>query len=191
MSDSASEIQGAVAGQVVAVHAKSVHAFSKEALAAIELDAGLGVRGDAHAGVTVKHRSRVARDPSQPNLRQVHLLAAELLDELAGRGLPVQPGQMGENITTRGIDLLALSEGAELQIGPSARLRITGLRNPCAQIEAFMPGLLAAVLDRSPDGELIRRAGVMAVVLASGPVCPQDTIRWVRRPAPHQSLRPV
>ncbi len=176
---------------VTAVHALSVHAFSKDTASAITLIAGQGVMGDAHCGVTVKHRSRVARDPGQPNLRQVHLLHSELLDELAAQGLWVRPGQMGENITTTGLDLLGLSEGTVLRIGPRALVKITGLRNPCSQIERFMPGLLAAVLDRTEQGELVRKAGVMGVVLEAGEVRAGDGIALEHVPAHGQALRPV
>jgi len=177
--------------KVVAVHAKGQHAFSKDSAPGIELLAGHGVAGDAHCGVTVKHRSRVARDPSQPNLRQVHLIHHELLDELAARGLHVLPGQLGENVTTTGLDLLGLSEGSLLRLGDQAVVQVTGLRNPCAQIEAFMPGLLAAVLDRTADGALVRKAGVMGIVLAAGSVQPGDTIMVVNPALPHRPLRPV
>lgn len=182
---------GITAHRVVAVHAKSVHAFSKESAPAIELIAGQGVAGDAHCGVTVKHRSRVARDPTQPNLRQVHLLHGELFAELAAKGLHVLPGQMGENITTTGLDLLALAEGTCLRVGSKALVRVTGLRNPCAQIEAFMPGLLAAVLDRMPGGELVRKAGVMGVVVEPGVVRAGDPVAIVHVPAEGVALRPV
>jgi MOSC domain-containing protein YiiM len=180
-----------MSARVVAVHTKAVHAFSKDSVPSIELVAGYGVRADAHYGATVKHRSRVAKDPTQPNLRQVHLLASELLVQLAASGMNVLPGQMGENITTTGLDLLALSEGAILRVGSAVLLRITGLRNPCAQIEAFMPGLLAAVLERMPNGSLVRKAGVMGVVLESGTVYPGDIISVVHSPALHTPLRPV
>lgn len=176
---------------VTGVHAKGVHAFSKDSMPQISLIAGLGVAGDAHCGATVKHRSRVARDPSQPNLRQVHLIHSELFSDLAAQGLHVQPGQMGENITTTGLDLLGLAEGTVLRIGQQALVRITGLRNPCAQIEAFLPGLLAAVLGRSEDGELVRKAGVMGVVLESGVVQQGDPVLVVQSPPVHQPLRPV
>lgn len=179
------------APRVLAVSSSAVHAFSKEGAAEIRLLEGVGVEGDAHAGVTVQHRSRLARDPDSPNLRQVHLLQAELLDEVAGKGFDVRPGQMGENITTRGLDLLGLPEGTELAIGASARVRITGLRNPCRYIDDFRPGLLAAVLDRTPGGELIRKAGVMGVVLAGGAVRPGDTIVVHLPPAPRRKLEPV
>lgn len=176
---------------VVAVHSSGAHTFSKTPQPAVTLLAGLGVSGDAHAGTTVRHRSRVAKDPTQPNLRQVHLLHAELLAELGSQGLPVQPGQMGENITTTGLPLLDLPEGTVLRIGPEALVRITGLRNPCPQIEAFMPGLQAAVLGRTPDGVLVRKAGVMGVVLAGGTVRAGDAICIEHRPDPATPLRPV
>lgn len=176
---------------VLAVHSKGTHAFSKDTLPRITVVAGHGVAGDAHSGVTVRHRSRVAKDPSQPNLRQVHLIHGELHDELHRRGLDVRPGQMGENITTRGLPLLDLSAGTVLRIGSAVVLRITGLRNPCGQIESFMPGLLAAVLDRAADGGLIRKAGVMAVVLESGDVQPGDEIVVLAVPTVHVPLQPV
>ena len=160
-------------------------------MAALLIMARWGVEGDAHAGVTVKHRSRVAKDPSQPNLRQVHLMHGELLEELRGRGFAVRAGQMGENITTTGLDILALSAGTVLRVGSDAVLQHTGLRNPCSQIEAFMPGLLAAVLGRAADGTLVRKAGVMAVVLESGPVQPGDQMAIVSAPERHVPLQPV
>lgn len=161
---------------VVAVARSSGHTFSKSVKDAIVLEAGLGIAGDAHSGVTVKHRSRVRKDPTQPNLRQVHLIHAELFAELATKGFDIAAGDLGENITTRGIDLLALPQGARLAIGPEAIVEITGLRNPCVQIDAFRRELMHAVLDKAPDGSLIRKAGVMGVVLASGPIAPEDTI---------------
>jgi MOSC domain-containing protein YiiM len=164
------------APEVIAVHRSSSHSFSKFAEDSITLVEGLGVAGDAHAGQTVKHRSRVARDPSQPNLRQVHLLHAELFDELMAAGFAVWPGELGENITTRGIDLLALSTGTRLRIG-GAIVEVTGLRNPCSQIDRFQQGLMAAVLDRDSEGHLVRKAGVMGVVLAGGEVKPGDAIQ--------------
>ena len=173
------------AAQVIAVHRSTSHSFSKYAEDEILLVEGLGVQGDAHAGATVRHRSRVRRDPTQPNLRQVHLIHAELFDELAGRGFTVFPGDMGENVTTRGIDLLALAPGTRLRLGADAIVAVTGLRNPCAQIEGFQPGLMAAVLDRGPAGETIRKAGVMTVVLAGGAVRAGDvSICNFRCPSP-------
>lgn len=178
-------------GVVVAVSCNAVHAFSKNNQDEIVLVAGLGVAGDAHQGATVKHRSRVARDPSQPNLRQVHLIHSELHDELQQAGFAVAPGQLGENLTTRGIALLELPTGTYLHIGDEAVLQVTGLRNPCAQIEHFQPGLLAAVLDRDKNGNLIRKAGIMSVVLIGGVVRPGDGIRVVLPPVPHVPLQPV
>lgn len=180
-----------MSAHVEAVHRSATHAFSKAACAEILLEAGHGVVGDAHAGVTVQHRSRVARDPSQPNLRQVHLLQAELLDSLALAGLPVRPGQMGENISTRGVDLLALPQGTLLHLGPAVVVQITGLRNPCGQIEQFMPGLLAAVLGRDDSGALVRKAGVMGIVLTGGRLCAGDTIKVALPALPHLPLLPV
>lgn len=165
-----------MAAQVVAVHRSSSHSFSKFAEDTITLVPGLGVEGDAHAGATVKHRSRVRRDPTQPNLRQVHLLQAELFDELVQGGHAVWPGDMGENVTTRGVDLLQLPTGTQLRLGAQAVVELTGLRNPCSQIDKFQPGLMAAVLDRDAQGALVRKAGVMAVVLHGGEVRPGDGI---------------
>ncbi len=176
---------------VIAVHRRADHHFSKDTVASIDLIDGHGVAGDAHCGVTVKHRSRVARDPTQPNLRQVHLVHAELLDEVIASGLQVLPGQLGENITTRGIDLLALSSGTQLKIGTSAIIQITGLRNPCAQIDNFKPGLLAAVLDRDAKGALIRKAGVMAIVIHGGTVTAADPVTVFWSPTVHAPLQPV
>jgi MOSC domain-containing protein YiiM len=153
--------------------------------------AGLGVAGDAHCGATVKHRSRVARDPSQPNLRQVHLVHAELLAELVAQGFPVLPGTIGENITTRGIELLALSQGTELHIGPHAVVVVTGLRNPCAQLDSVSPGLMGAVLDRTPDGQLVRKSGVMGTVRVGGVVAPGDPVRVVAPAGAALPLKPV
>ena len=181
----------AAAGRVVAVCRDGGHAFSKPAVASIRLLAGLGVVGDAHAGVTVQHRSRVARDATQPNLRQVHLIGAELFAELAAAGFAVGAGDLGENVITQGIDLLALPAGARLRLGAAAVLEVTGLRNPCQQINEFRPGLMAAVLDREPDGGLIRKAGVMAVVLAGGQVRPGDAIVVDLPPPPHRPLAAV
>lgn len=178
-------------GRVLAVHRGSSHHFSKHPEDAITLLEGLGVGGDAHAGRTVKHRSRVARDPSAPNLRQVHLLQSELFDELVARDHAVFPGDLGENITTRGIDLLALPTGTVLQLGATAQVEVTGLRNPCSQIDRFQRGLMAAVLDRDAQGHLVRKAGVMAVVRQGGIVRPGDPI-VVHLPAtPHKVLEPV
>jgi len=180
-----------VGGTVTAVSRGTAHTFGKDNQEFIDLLAGLGVAGDVHAGETVRHRSRVARDPSQPNLRQVHLIHAELHDELRAAGFAVSAGQLGENITTRGVDLLGLPTGTRLHLGESAVVEVTGLRNPCRQIDAFQRGLLAAVLDRDERGNLVRKAGVMGVVLAGGRVRPGDPVRVELPPEPHRPLVPV
>ena len=177
--------------RVVAVHSDSEHRFSKLPVDAITMQAGFGVVGDAHFGTTVQHRSRVARDPSAANLRQVHLVAVELLDELVARGFRAVPGAIGENVTTRDLDLLALPTGTRLGLGDAAALEITGLRNPCVQLDDYQDGLMRAVLDRDPAGRLIRRAGVMAVVLRDGVVRPGDPISVHLPPRPHRPLEPV
>ena len=165
--------------RVEAVCRDAAHRFSKPCREGIRLLAGLGVEGDAHCGERVRHRSRVARDPSQPNLRQVHLIAAELHEELRAAGFGIAPGEMGENITTRGLDLPGLPQGTRLHLGATAVLEVTGLRNPCAQLNRFRPGLMAAVLGRDAAGRLLRKAGVMAVVLEGGEVRPGDGLRAV------------
>ncbi|MCA9822943.1 MAG: MOSC domain-containing protein [Dehalococcoidia bacterium] len=176
---------------VVAVSRSGSHTMSKPNEPGIRLVAGLGVEGDAHSGETVKHRSRVARDPNQPNLRQVHLVHAELFEELRSAGYNITPGLIGENITTGGVDLLALPTSTRLHIGNSAIMEVTGLRSPCAQLDCIAPGLMAAVLDRDADGNLVRKAGVMAVVLHGGEIRPGDPIEIELPPAPHQPLQPV
>ena len=170
---------------------RDAHDEQAESKRASRLLAGLGVEGDAHQGETVKHRSRVARDPSQPNLRQVHLIHAELHDALREQGFAIAPGQMGENVTTRGVDLLGLPTGARLHLGETAVVAVTGLRNPCAQLDGIQPGLMAATLDRDEEGKLIRKAGIMGVVLAGGEVRPGDAIRVELPPQPHRALEPV
>ena len=178
-------------GTVAAVARSGVHGFSKDVQPGIVLVAGLGVEGDAHQGVTVKHRSRVRQDPTQPNLRQVHLIAQELHAELAAKGFRVGPGAMGENVTTAGLDLLALPRGTLLRVGEEAVVEVTGLRNPCAQLNTFQSGLMAAVLDRAPDGGLVLRAGIMGVVRIGGPVRPGDSIEVEQPPLPHEALKRV
>ncbi|MER7836800.1 MOSC domain-containing protein [Streptomyces sp. NPDC096040] len=164
-------------GVVTAVSRNEVYSFTKPNRESITLLAGLGVEGDVHAGVTVKHRSRVAQDPSQPNLRQVHLIHEELFAELASAGFRVGAGELGENITTRGLDLLGLPVGALLRIGGQAVVEVTGLRNPCLQIDGFQEGLLKQVVGRDGSGRVVRRAGVMSVVKVGGVVRPGDAIR--------------
>jgi MOSC domain-containing protein YiiM len=180
-----------MAGVVVAVSVSPAHTMTKQTHGCIRLLAGLGVEGDAHMGATVKHRSRVARDPSQPNLRQVHLIHAELHAELAEQGFQVAPGAMGENITTRGVDLLGLPTGARLHIGGEAVVEVTGLRNPCAQLDGIQPGLMAATLGRDEQGSLVRKAGIMGIVLAGGEVRVGDAIRVELPAGEHRPLQPV
>lgn len=175
-------------GEVAAVHLAPDHGFSKRTAPEIEVVAGLGVEGDAHQGARVRHRSRVAADPTQPNLRQVHLIHAELFDDVADQGFEVGPGDLGENVTTRGLDLLALPVGSMLAVGPDVLLAVTGLRNPCRQIDAFQPGLLGAVVDRNADGSLRRLAGVMAVAVRGGTIRPDDPILVARPPGRHHPL---
>lgn len=177
-------------GRVVAVHVSPSHSFSKTPQDSIALVEGLGVAGDAHFGATVQHRSRVAVDPSQPNVRQVHLIPGELFDDLAAAGFAVEPGELGENITTSGIDLLALPVGTRLQIG-DAVVTVTGLRNPCQQINEFRSGLLKQVVRVDDDGQVIRLAGVMGIVSRSGPVAPGDAVDVELPPPPHFPLTRV
>jgi len=180
-----------MAGTVIAVSRSLGHTFSKPNEGSIRLLVGLGVEGDAHMGVTVKHRSRVAKDPTAPNLRQVHLIHAELHDELEAAGFCLSPGIMGENVTTRGVDLLSLPTGARLRLGAEAVVEITGLRNPCRQLNDFQPGLMAATLDRDAGGNLIRKAGIMGVVLTGGEIKPGDKIEVELPPEPYRELEPV
>jgi len=162
--------------KVLSVSKSSSHTFNKYNTDSINLIEDLGVEGDAHSGKTVKHRSRVAKDPSQPNLRQVHLIHTELFEELSEKGFKVAPGQMGENITTKGIDLLSIPTNTILFIGQHAKIKITGLRNPCHQINSIQEGLMNAVIDKDEDGNLIRKSGVMGVVLNGGKISPNDKI---------------
>jgi MOSC domain-containing protein YiiM len=180
-----------MSASVLAVSCSATHSFSKEPRPSIRLIAGLGVEGDAHLGETVKHRSRVAQDPTQPNLRQVHLVHQELLDELQAVGFNVLAGTIGENVTTQGLDLLGLPTGALLHIGPDAVVEVTGLRNPCIQLDRYQKGLMAATLDRDSDGSLVRKAGVMSIVRVGGLVSAGDGIRVVLPPEPHRRLERV
>ncbi len=175
-------------GRVVAVSRGADHALGKPVVGAITLLVGLGVEGDAHCGETVQHRSRVTRDPTARNLRQVHLIHAELHQQLRGRGFEVGPGEVGENVTTAGVPLLALPAGTRLRLGEEAVVELTGLRNPCKQLEGHAEGLLAAVLNRDASGQLVRLAGVMAVVTQGGRVVAGDTIEVELPPEPHVPL---
>ena len=176
---------------VVAVSRSPTHTLTKPAADNIRLLAGLGVEGDAHQGATVKHRSRVARFADAPNLRQVHLMHAELFDELRQTGFAVGAGQMGENVTTRGLDLLALPRGALLHLGDEAVVEVTGLRNPCRQLDRIQPGLMAATLAQDAAGNLIRKAGIMGIVVAGGEVRSGDPIRIELPEGPQEPLLPV
>lgn len=178
-------------GTVIAVSRDATHRFSKVNQNSIRLVAGLGVEGDAHLGVTVQHRSRVARDPTQPNLRQVHLIHSELFDELRTAGYEITPGDLGENVTTRGLDLLGLPVGTRLRIGADALIEVTGLRNPCLQIEHFRGGLLRQVVGRDETGAVVRKGGVMSVVLEGGDIHPGDPITAILPAPPHRPLERV
>ena len=175
-------------GTVVSVSCDDKHGFSKPRRDSIRLIEGLGVEGDAHAGVTVQHLSRIKRDPTTPNLRQVHLIHAELHDEMSANGFRVLPGDMGDNVTTRGVDLLDLPLNTRLHLGAQAIVEIKGLRNPCYQIDDFQKGLLKECLDKDADGNLIRKAGVMGVVITGGEIRPGDAVRVELPDGPHVKL---
>lgn len=177
--------------KVLSVSKKGTHTFSKESCESINLIGGEGVEGDVHRGVSVKHRSRVKADPTQPNLRQVHLIHFELIEELRTKGFNVSPATMGENITTIGLDLLLLPANTKLKIGNDSVIEITDLRNPCSQLNNYQSGLTAAVLDRDKDGNLIRKAGVMGIALKGGTVKKGDTIKVVYPAKPYMALERV
>ncbi|WP_305095923.1 MOSC domain-containing protein [Croceibacterium aestuarii] len=179
-------------GRIIAVARDGAHRFAKRRCDSIELVAGLGVSGDAHSGRTVQHLSRIAKTPGAPNLRQVHLIHAELFDELAQQGFAVAPGELGENVTTRGVDLLSLPRGTLLRLGGEAVIELTGLRNPCAQIDRNIgKGAMAATLERRADGSLVRKAGVMAVVVEGGEVRAGEPLSVIHTPKDPQPLEPV
>lgn len=178
-------------GKVLALCRSETHTMSKPIVSSLTILKGLGVESDAHQGVTVKHRSRVARDPSQPNLRQVHLIHAELHDELKAKGFNISAGQMGENITTRGISLLDLPKGTLLHIGETVILEVTGLRNPCHQLDVIQQGLMQAVLDKDAEGHLIRKAGIMTVVVGGGEIFVDDEIKAHLPVKPYKTLEVV
>jgi MOSC domain-containing protein YiiM len=178
-------------GVIERLSVSATHSMRKQSRDTIRLLAGLGVEDDAHAGATVQHRSRVRRDPSQPNLRQVHLIHAELHDELQRAGFAVCAGDMGENITTRGLDLLALPRSTRLHLGDGAIVEVTGLRNPCEQLDALEPGLMAATIEHEADGGIVRKAGIMAIVLVGADVGVGDTVRCELPPEPHLPLEVV
>ena len=177
--------------RVVSVNRRGGHRFSKQRLPSIVLVEGLGVEGDAHSGITVQHLSRIRADPTQPNLRQVHLMHTELFDELEQQGFTVGPGDLGENVTTRGPDLLALPTGSLLRFGADAVVEVTGLRNPCVQIDRFRAGLLEAVLPRDGQGNVVREAGIRGIVISGGPVRVGDPIDVELPAGPHSPLERV
>jgi MOSC domain-containing protein YiiM len=183
--------EGAMGGVVVAVSRSAKHTMSKPNEESIRLLEGLGVEGDAHSGATVKHRSRIRLNAHRPNLRQVHLIHAELHDELREAGFRISAGEMGENVTTRGVDLLGLPSGARLHLGSTAVVEVTGLRNPCRQLNGIARGLMATTLGRDEDGTLVRKAGIMGVVIEGGEVRPGDQVRVELPPPPHRALAPV
>ena len=180
-----------MSARVIALARDDLHRMSKQPCDRVRLVAGLGVEGDAHAGLTMQHRSRWVKQRTVPNVRQVHLIHAELLEELAVMGFAVLPAQMGENVTTGGIELLGLSAGTRLRLGDSAVIELTGLRNPCFQLDGIAPGLMQAVLEKRPGKTLVRKAGVMAIVIAGGEVGVGDSIAVVHTPDPHAPLAPV
>ena len=178
-------------GIVTSVSLRAGHDFSKTKAASIRLQAGLGVEGDAHKGKTVQHLYHIRKDSTRPNLCQVHLIHAELFDELREKGFDISPGELGENVTTSDIDLLSLPTGTRLRLGTTAIVEVTGLRNPCVQMDRFRKGLMAATLDKDADGKLIRKAGIMSIVIADGTVHPGDAIKIELPRAPYRPLQPV
>lgn len=176
---------------VKSVSKSEAHTFSKFNCDRIVLLKGMGVEGDAHMGKTVKHRSRVAKDPSKPNLRQVHLIHSELFDELRSKGFNIRDGEIGENITTTGIELLSLPKGTILKIGKTVKIEVTGLRNPCKQLDDLQAGLMKAVLDKDESGNLIRKAGIMGIVMEGGEVGSGDIIEVLLPLKPYIELERV
>ncbi|MGN9790598.1 MOSC domain-containing protein [Streptomyces sp. NPDC054847] len=178
--------------RVTAVSSNGTYSFSKPNRESITLLAGLGVEGDVHAGETVKHRFRMQHEPHLPNLRQVHLMHEELFDELATKGFTVAAGELGENISTRGIDLLGLPTGALLRLGEEAIVEVTGLRNPCSQINTFQQGLLKEVFELdATTGDFTFKSGIMGVVRQGGTVRPGDTIAVELPAGPHRPMERV
>ncbi|WNV10926.1 MOSC domain-containing protein [Tardiphaga sp. 709] len=176
---------------VIAVCLRRGHHFSKTPSLSIRLLSGLGVEGDGHMGALVQHRYDRRRDPAKPNLRQVHLIPSELFDELRAKGLTIQPGDLGENVTTSGIELAALPTGTRLHLGASAVIELTGLREPCVLMDRFQQGLKAATQDRDANGRAVYKAGVMAIVVSDGEVVPGDAIETVLPEGKQRPLEPV
>ncbi len=180
-----------ISGSVIAVCSRDAHLFSKENREEIELIKNFGINGDAHAGMYVKHRSRVKKNPKQLNLRQVHLIPIELLNEMKQHRYDLHPGDLGENITTSGIDLINLPLNSQINIGEEVVLEVKGLRDPCKQIEAFKEGLLKKMITKDADGNLIRKTGIMTIVLGGGIVKPNDKIEVVLPKKPYHKLEVV
>ena len=178
-------------GWVFAICSSPKHGFSKQPQRSIRLLAGRGVEGDAHCGETVQHLYLKRRNPLAPNRMQVHLLQSELFDELAFVGYALTAGQLGENITTRGIGLLNLPQGTRLHLGGEAVVELTGLRTPCKLIEDFKPGLLKQVISRDAANKVLAKAGVMAIVLHGGDVHERSPIRVEYPAARHVPLQMI
>ena len=181
-------MRGTERASVVAVSKDEYHRFSKVPCTQITLIKGVGVRGDTHSGVTVQHLFAVEQDPRQPNLRQVHLLQQEFLDQARDQGYELTPGDLGENILTDDLDLVGLWQDTLLHIGSQAVVRVSGLRNPCAQIDSFRPGLLQVAVRRDLKGDVVRKAGIMGVVTTGGVVHPGDEIEVEWPAQPHRRL---
>ncbi len=176
---------------IIALSKSPFHTFTKTPEHSVRLLEGLGVDGDTHSGKTDQHRSHAARNPNAPNLRQVHLIHSELHDELREKGFKVGPGQMGENITTRGVDLLSLPAGTRLHLGKHAIVELTGLRNPCKQLNTIQDKLMQATIEKKADGTILRKSGVMSIVIAGGDVFLNDAIRVELPAEPHRAMEPV
>jgi hypothetical protein len=175
-----------VEGYVHSVSASPRHGFSKLVRESITLIKGHGVDGDAHAGAFVKHRYLARWRPRMANERQVHLINQALFEELFSEGFNVQPGNLGENVTTRGIDLLRLPLGTMLALGPTAAVELRGLRTPCVLVDRFRKGLLKALVRKGEQPRF--RAGVMGVVREGGILFPGNPVKVTISPAPWQAL---
>jgi len=171
---------------VLSVSMSSSHGFSKRPTDYIYLLSGCGVQGDVHCSGAA----------SSNNKRQVHLIASELLTELArkdskGRAYIISPGALGENITTKGIDLVGLNEGTRLHFGDGddhAIVRITGLRNPKKRLDEWPKGLLDRCAMKNKKGEITgRKIGVMGIVEEDGFVQPGHMV-YVEKPKTAKAL---
>lgn len=176
---------------VESVHRSESHDFTKATVEEVVLVAGVGIEGDAHAGATVQHVSRKKKDADRPNLRQVHLVSAELHEELVADGFDLDHGGFGENLVTRGIALGDLPVGTTLALGDDAIIVLTGLRDPCAQIDRHREGLRAAVAFDPGEGPKLFRDGAMAMVVRGGVVRTGDPIGVALPPEPHHPMRKV